>query len=79
MEGETLPVTLYQRNKALVGGRSFGGNMRVGDLVRHIVHTDALGIITSTSSTLPEVKVRWLIAATDEYWMLTQWIEIVDE
>ena len=79
MEGETLPVTLYQRNKALVGGRSFGGNMRVGDLVRHIVHTDALGIITSTSSTLPEVKVRWLTAGRDEYWMLTQWIEIVDE
>ena len=79
MEGETLPVTLYQRNKALVGGRSFGGNMRVGDLVRHIVHTDAVGIITSTSSTLPEVKVRWLTAGADEYWMLTQWIEIVDE
>ena len=57
--------------------------MRVGDLVRHIVHTDALGIITSTSSTLPEVKVRWLtvdeLGNADEYWTLTQWIEIVDE
>ncbi len=30
--------------------------MQVGDLVRHIVHSGALGIIIDTSSTLPEVQ-----------------------
>ena len=47
MEQETLPVALYQRNKALVGSRSFGGNMRIGDLVRHEGLCEDIGIIVS--------------------------------
>ena len=49
-----------------------------GDLVRHIVHK-ALGIIIDTSSTLPEVQVRWLTNGWGEGWMLTQNIDLVEE
>ena len=56
-----------------------GGGMKVGDLVRHIVHTGALGIVIDTSSTLPEVVIRWLTNDWGEVWVLTQNIETVDE
>ena len=53
--------------------------MRIGDLVRHTVHTGALGIIVDTSSTLPEVQIRWLTNGWGEGWMLTQNIDLVEE
>ena len=58
---------------------SLGDNMQVGDLVRPILHCGALGIIIDTSSTLPEVQIRWLTNSWGEGWMLTQNIETVDE
>jgi len=54
-------------------------NCKIGDLVRHVVHSGALGIIIDTSSTLPEVQIRWLTNGWGEGWILTQNIETVDE
>jgi hypothetical protein len=53
--------------------------MQVGDLVRHVVHSGALGIVTNTSSTLPEVRIRWLNNSWGEKWTLTQNVEAIDE
>ena len=52
--------------------------MQIGDLVRHTVHTGALGIVIDTSSTLPEVVVRWLTNGWGEGWILTQNIDLVE-
>ena len=49
-----------------------------GDLVRHI-EDGSLGIIIDTTSTLPEVQIRWLTNGWGEGWMLIQNIEIVNE
>ncbi len=53
--------------------------MQVGDLVRHIVHTGALGLIIDINSTLPEVQIRWLTNGWGEGWMLTQNVEVICE
>ena len=51
--------------------------MQIGDLVRHIVHTGALGIIIDTSET--GIQIRWLTNGWGEGWMLTQNIDLIGE
>ena len=50
--------------------------MQIGDLVRHTVHTGALGLITDTAK--GEVYVRWLTNSWGEAWILTQNIDLVE-
>ena len=64
MEQETLPVALYQRNKALVGSRSFGGNMRLGDLVRDTQDHSMIGIVLGRQGETCRWYVKWLTG----YW-----------
>jgi hypothetical protein len=54
MEQETLPVALYQRNNSLVGGRSFGGNMRVGSVVIDDI-LGRIGIVVTRDIDVSEV------------------------
>ena len=53
--------------------------MKVGDLVRHAIHTGALGIIVEESFLNPhEVKVHWTNNGWGEKWDLRQNIEVID-
>lgn len=47
--------------------------MRIGDLVRHTVHTGALGLITDTAN--GEVLVNWLTNDWGEHWVLLMNVE----
>ena len=54
--------------------------MKVGTLVRHVVHTRALGIIVDYhESNCSEAKVRWTNNGWGEKWELTQNFEVIDE
>jgi hypothetical protein len=49
--------------------------MKVGDLVRHVVHTGAMGIITEVC--LGEVRVFWHDG--DHSWTLSRRMEVINE
>ena len=70
MEQETLPVALYQRNKALVGGRSFGGNMRIGSLVIRnpdvYQSEEVFGVVIEIEDE-DEIAVAWLDGFRNTY------------
>ena len=54
--------------------------MQVGDLVRHVVHTRALGIIVEWNKhTHPEWKIRWTNNSWGEHWELTQNFEVIEK
>ena len=50
--------------------------MKVGDLVRHVVHSGALGIIVDWNE-LGEAKVLWNNSWGTK-WILTQDFEVID-
>ena len=52
--------------------------LEIGDLVRHI-EDGSLGIIIDTTSTLPEVRIRWLTDGWCDQWTLTQNVEKIDQ
>ena len=54
-----------------------GGNMRIGDLVRHTVHTGAIGIVMATHA--GEVYVRWLTNNWGEAWILMMNVDPMEE
>ena len=51
--------------------------MQIGDLIRHAVHTRALGIIIDWNE-LGEAKVRWTNNSWGTKWELTQNFEVID-
>jgi len=54
--------------------------MQVGDLVRHIVHSGALGIIVEKYSNCPaEAVVLWTNNSWGKRWELTQNIAVIEE
>ena len=53
--------------------------MKVGDLVRHVVHSGALGIIVETSKDTDLTKVHWLNNTWGLDWTLDQNIEVINE
>ena len=53
--------------------------MKVGDLVRHIVHSGAMGIIVEINHAFDSVKVMWTNNSWGTCWELTQNIEVIDE
>ena len=56
--------------------------MKVGDLVRHVVHTGAMGIIVKLGEFSPlveEAKVHWLNNGWGIGWTLIQNVEVLDE
>ena len=54
--------------------------MKIGDLVRHVVHSGALGIIVDWHEAYPynEAKVLWTNNSWGEKWELTQNFEVID-
>ena len=52
--------------------------MKVGDLVRHIVHTGAYGIIVETDE-LAYSKVLWTNNSWGKKWELTHNVEVISE
>jgi hypothetical protein len=53
--------------------------MQIGDLVRHVVHSGALGIIVEKNyNSQTEAKVRWLNNSWGEHWELAQNFEVID-
>jgi len=54
--------------------------MKIGDLVRHIVHSGALGIIVDWNELNPATaKVHWTNNSWPTLWILTQDFEVIDE
>ena len=54
--------------------------MQIGDLVRHVVHTRALGIIVEKNyNSQTEAKVRWTNNGWGEKWELTQNFEVIEK
>ena len=53
--------------------------MQIGDLVRHAVHSGALGIIVEIAYYRLEYKVHWTNNSWGEKWELTQNFEVIDE
>ena len=54
--------------------------MKVGDLVRHVVHSGALGIIVDWNELNPaEAKVHWTNNSWGEKWELALNFEVIDE
>ena len=53
--------------------------MKVGDLVRHRVHTGALGIIVETNKVSSTTKIHWLNNSWGVGWTLDQNFEVIDE
>ena len=51
--------------------------MKIGDLVRHVVHTGALGIIVDWNE-LGEAKVLWN-NSWGQQWALRQNIEVIEK
>ncbi len=64
--------------QANIPRESLEDSMQVGDLVRHI-EDGSLGIIIDTTSTLPEVCIRWLTDGWCDQWTLTQNVEKIDQ
>ena len=52
--------------------------MQVGDLVRHIVHSGALGIIVEINHAFGSVKVMWANNSWGTEWDLPQNVEVID-
>jgi hypothetical protein len=53
--------------------------MKVGDLVTHIVHHGAVGMIVGWNDVLGEAKVLWTNNSWGTKWELTQHVEVIDE
>jgi hypothetical protein len=54
--------------------------MQVGDLVRHVVHSGALGIIVDWNELNPaEAKVLWTNNSWGQQWELTQNFEVIEK
>ena len=54
--------------------------MQIGDLVRHVVHSGALGIIVDWNELNPaEAKVLWTNNTWGEKWELALNFEVIDE
>jgi len=54
--------------------------MQVGDLVRHAVHSGALGIIVEKNyNSQTEAKVLWTNNSWGEKWELTQNFEVIND
>ena len=51
--------------------------MRIGSLVRHIVHSGALGIIIDVGDTGFEIKIRWLNNNWGDKWSIRHNIEVI--
>ena len=53
--------------------------MMIGDLVRHVVHSGALGIIVDWNELNPaEAKVLWANNSWGCHWELTQNVEVIN-
>ena len=52
--------------------------MKVGDLVTHVVHHGAVGMIVGWNE-LGEAKVLWTNNSWGTKWELTQNVEVIDE
>ena len=72
MEQETLPVALCQRNKTLVGGRSFGGNMRVGSVVKDDI-LGRIGIVVTRDIDVSEV----IWSDGNSHWVWNDKLEVI--
>ena len=54
--------------------------MQIGDLVRHVVHSGALGIIVEKNDNWKkEAKVLWTNNSWGEKWELAQNVEVINE
>jgi len=54
--------------------------MQVGDLVRHVVHSGALGIIVEKNyNSQTEAKVLWTNNSWPTLWILTQDFEVIEK
>jgi hypothetical protein len=65
----------------MVGYLSIGEGMKVGTLVRHITHRDAIGMIVEKK--LPSmaglVKVQWFTLGWGWAWIRPQNIEVISD
>ena len=53
--------------------------MQVGDLVRHVVHSGALGIIVETNKVASTTKIHWLNNSWGVEWTLDQNFEVIEK
>ena len=53
--------------------------MQIGDLVRHRVHTGALGIIVETNKVASTTKIHWLNNSWGVEWTDDHQFEVINE